>query len=306
MLATSAQVLPVGAEWAFEFKWDGVRALVDVTARGIRLASRAENDITTAYPELVTALDGSPDALLDGEVVAFVDGRPSFEALQLRMHVRSRSEALTLAASTPVSLVVFDLLRADGTDLRRRPYHERRATLEQWAADGRTGVVLSPSFDDGPATEAAARQHALEGVIAKRLGSRYEPGVRSPDWRKLRFVRSGDFVVIGWESPREGSQALSSLLLGYQVAGSLHFAGKAGSGIGAATARELQAALQGRADCVLAEQPPASPGRRVHWVEPTVVVEIAFLDWTGEGRLRHPVFQRLRTDKTVEEASGDA
>lgn len=306
MLATSAPKLPTGQLWSYEFKWDGVRVLATVSAKGVRLHSRAENEVTTAYPELVAALTGAGEVLLDGEVVAFVDGRPSFEALQSRMHVRAAAEARTLAGVTPATYVVFDLLREDGTDLTRETYSARRARLEAWVAEhDAPALTLSPIFADGAATELAARQHDLEGVVAKRLTSRYLAGSRSPDWRKLRFVRTGDFVVIGTEVPAVGSREVSSVLLAAHRDGQFAFAGKVGSGISSAVARALGKLLVSRPDCPLAELPTASPGRVVSWVEPTVVIEVEFTAWTSEGRLRHPVYGRLRTDKTADEAEGD-
>ncbi|HZZ97900.1 MAG TPA: non-homologous end-joining DNA ligase [Jatrophihabitantaceae bacterium] len=304
MLATAADVLPRGVGWAYEFKWDGVRALGDVSSRGVRLFSRRGNEITTAYPELVGMLRGAGDALLDGEIVAFVDGRPSFEALQARMHVRAKTEALRLAEAAPVTFVAFDLLRRHGVDLTARPYRERRAALDAWFAE-EPEWTLSPSFDDGPATEAAARQHGLEGVVAKRVDSPYRPGARTRDWLKLRFVRAGDFVVVGWEAPSESPDMLSSLVLAMTTPNGLVFAGKAGSGLTGRTASALQRRLRVRRDCAVAPVPPASPGRVTHWVDPDVVVEIQFTLWTSEGRLRHPVFRRLREDKSADEAVGD-
>jgi bifunctional non-homologous end joining protein LigD len=305
MLATATDVLPRGDGWSFEFKWDGVRSLVDVSDRGAHLFSRAGNEITTAYPELVAMAGGTDDVLLDGEIVAFVDGRPSFEALQTRMHVRSKTEARRLAEHTPVTFVAFDLLRRDGVELTSRRYEERRAALERWVAD-EPGWTLSPSFDDGAATEAVARQNGLEGVVAKRLGSPYRSGARTRDWLKFRFVHTGDFVVVGWEAPAESPDTLSSLVLAMTTADGLVFSGKAGSGLTGRTAAALQRRTQVRPDCPVAPVPPASPGRVTHWVEPEVVVEIEFTVWTTEGRLRHPVFRRVREDKTADEAVGDA
>jgi bifunctional non-homologous end joining protein LigD len=305
MLATATDVLPRGAGWAYEFKWDGVRALIDVSDRGPHLFSRAGNEITTAYPELVGMLQGAGDAVIDGEIVAFIDGVPSFEALQTRMHVRSKTEARRLAEHAPVTFVAFDLLSRDGVDLTARPYRERRAALDRWFADEPTWT-LSPSFDDGAATEAVARQSGLEGVVAKRLTSPYRAGARTRDWLKFRFVHTGDFVVVGWEAPAESPDTLSSLVLAMTTPHGLEFTGKAGSGLNSRTAGALQRRMTAQRACPLAEVPVASPGRVTHWVVPEVVVEIEFTLRTTEGRLRHPVFRRVRDDKTADEAVGDA
>jgi bifunctional non-homologous end joining protein LigD len=305
MLATAAAVLPDGPGWAHEFKWDGIRALFDVSKGRISLTSRAGNDVTAAYPELVAQAADTDDVLLDGEIVAFVDGRPSFGALQTRMHVRAAADVRRLATEYPVTFVAFDILRSYGVDLTDRPYSERRATLERWAAE-RPGWTVSPAFDDGPATEAAAREHGLEGVVAKRLNSRYRSGVRSPDWLKLRFSRTGDFVVVGWEAARERPGELSSLVLGCYADGVITYAGKVGSGLTIATARRLHGMLEAADTCVLPQLPPASPGGRlVHWTDPTVVVEVEFASWTSDGRLRQPVFRGIREDKNPTEAVRD-
>jgi len=305
MLATAVTELPSGEGWAFEFKWDGVRALLDVSEQGVTIRSRAGNEVTAAYPELATLAGKVGDALLDGEIVAFVDGQPSFERLQTRMHVRSAAEARRLAADTPVTFMAFDLLRRYGVDLSGRPYAERRATLERWGAE-RPDWTISPMFDDGAATTAAAREHGLEGVVAKRLGAPYRAGARSPDWRKLRFVRAGDFVVVGWEASGDRPGELSSLVLGYHPAGGMMtYAGKVGSGLSSQIATRLQAELVARTGCPLPQPPPRTAGRAVHWVEPRLVVEVEFASWTTEGRLRHPVFRGVRKDKRADEAVGD-
>jgi bifunctional non-homologous end joining protein LigD len=301
MLASAVTALPLDEGWSFEFKWDGVRALYDVSERGVSISSRAGNEISSAYPELAGLADGVGDALIDGEIVAFADGRPSFALLQRRMHVRSPTEARALAAEVPVTFVAFDLLRRYGVDLTGRPYVERRATLERWGAE-RPGWTVSPAFDDGAATEAAARQHGLEGVVAKRLTSRYRPGARGPEWLKLRFVRCGEFVVLGWEGAAERPDQLSSLLLGYYDNGTLTLAGKVGSGLSAATARALKQSLTPAPTCPLPAVPLSSPGRHVHWVAPSIVVEVEFAAWTSEGRLRHPVLRGVRNDKGPAEA----
>ena len=305
MLASASAVLPTGSGWAYEFKWDGVRALIDVSDRGVRLTSRAGNDISAGYPELVGQAADVGDALLDGEIVAFVDGRPSFGVLQSRMHLRAAKDVARVAAQAPVTFVAFDLLRRFGVDLTARPYTERRATLERFAQE-QPGWTLSPSFDDGPATEQVARAQQLEGVVAKRLDSTYQPGRRTDDWRKLRFVRSGDFAVIGWEASPDHPNTLSSLLLAVTTADGLRFAGKVGSGLSGRMSVTVQGRLTARASAAVPDVPRSIGGRHMHWVEPELVVEVEFASWTDDHRLRHPVFHGLREDKTVQEARGDA
>jgi bifunctional non-homologous end joining protein LigD len=304
MLATAIGTLPSGEGWAYEFKWDGVRALLDVSERGVRLTSRVGNDISGGYPEIVAQAAEVGDALLDGEIVAFADGRPSFERLQTRMHLRGKAEVARATTECPVTYVAFDLLRRFGVDLTARPYAERRATLERFAEE-HGGWTLSPSFDDGPATEAVARAHGLEGVVAKRSASVYRPGIRSADWRKLRFVRAGDFVVIGWEAAAEHPNTLSSLVLGMVDEDGLRYAGKAGSGLSGRVAARLKSMLAERASAPVPGVPAPMRGRKLHWVEPEVVVEVEFLMWTEDGRLRAPVFRGVRSDKRVDEARGD-
>lgn len=304
MLATAADQLPDGPGWTYEFKWDGVRALVEIIDGRTVIRSRRGNEVTIAYPELARLGDGIEDALVDGEIVAFAEGRPSFGLLQTRMHVRSRTQAAELATHTPVSFIAFDVLRLHGVDITARPLDERRATLERLAAQ-RPGWTVSPAFDDGPATEAAARAHGLEGVVAKRLGSRYRPGSRGPDWVKVRFLRRSEFVVIGWESDIERPGVLSSLLLGYYEDSTLSFAGKVGSGLSMRTADALRRQLRARPTGPLAVDPPPSPGRVVTWVEPDTVVEVTYSQWAPDGRLRQPVYIGMRSDKRAREVRWD-
>ncbi|HZE48834.1 MAG TPA: non-homologous end-joining DNA ligase [Jatrophihabitantaceae bacterium] len=306
MLATSGAVLPSGPGWTYEFKWDGVRALVNVAAGTVRIHSRLGNEVTIAYPELAGLGTGIDDALVDGEIVAFVDNRPSFGQLQLRMHVRSAKQAAGLVAEAPVSFIAFDLLRLYGVDLTARPLAERRTTLERLAADFPQWTV-SPSFDDGPATETAAQTHGLEGVVAKRVTSRYRFGQRTNDWVKVKFTQGGEFVVVGWEADAaDGSATLSSLLLGYYEDDELRFAGKVGSGLSGRESAQLKRQLTTRPRPALAGgAPPPSPGRTVTWVEPEVVVQVTYSHWADDGRLRHPVFVGIRNDKDAREVVRD-
>jgi len=303
MLATAVSTLPTGAGWAYEFKWDGVRALMDVTERGVRLVSRAGNDVTKGYPELVRQAAEVDDALLDGEIVAFVEGRPSFERLQQRMHVRG-PELPRLVETVPVTFVVFDVLRRFGVDLTARPFAERRATLDRFAED-HPGWTLSPVFDDGPATLEVARAHGLEGVVAKRLAAPYRPGARTDEWCKLRFEHRGEFAVIGWEAAPEHPATLSSLVLGVQRDGALQYAGRVGSGISGRVAADLKRRLTAQDEPAVQGVPAPLRQRRLTWVRPELVVDIVFTCWTGDRVLRQPVFKGIRSDKTVEEAHGD-
>jgi len=303
MLATAVSTLPTGEGWAYEFKWDGVRALMDVTERGVRLISRAGNDVTKGYPELARPAAEVDDALLDGEIVAFVDGRPSFERLQQRMHVRG-PELPRLVETVPVTFVVFDVLRRFGVDLTARPFAERRATLDRFAED-HPGWTLSPVFDDGPATLEVARAHGLEGVVAKRLAAPYRPGTRTDEWCKLRFEHRGEFAIIGWEAAPEHPATLSSLLLGVQRDGALQYAGRVGSGISGRVAADLRRRLTAQDVAPVDGVPAPVRQRRLTWVRPEVVADVVFTGWTGDRVLRQPVFKGIRTDKRVEEATGD-
>jgi len=304
MLATPADQLPAGPGWSYEFKWDGVRALVEVTAGRSTIRARSGNDITAAYPELAGLGTDLDDALLDGEIVAFEDGRPNFGRLQTRMHVRSTTKAAQLVAVAPVTFIAFDVLRLYGVDLTARPLRERRDTLNR-LAEGRASLIVSPSFDDGPATEEAARAHGLEGVVAKRSDSAYRAGRRTPDWVKVKFIRRGEFVVIGWEADAGSPGELSSLVLGFYEDGALQLAGKVGSGLTRPVALDLRRRLRPGPN-PLVERMPVTSGRALTWVVPEIVVEVGYTEWGADGRLRHPVFAGVRTDKDAQEVGRDA
>jgi bifunctional non-homologous end joining protein LigD len=299
MLATSGP-LPSGPGWAYEFKWDGVRTLADVSGSGLTLISRLGNEVTAAYPELAGMAGLAEDVLLDGEVVAFVEGRPSFSALQHRMHVRGRAQARQLVKTIPVTYLAFDVLRLYGVDLTPRPFSERRATLERLGIAGPHWTV-SPLFDDGEAVARAAEQNGLEGLLAKRLTSVYRPGTRTAEWVKVKFGRRQEFVVGGWEHGEGGrSGGIGALLLGvYDDEGSLVYAGQVGTGFSAAMLRTMERTLRPYIvnSMPFASMPPDVRGRAITWVRPAVVVEVDFAEWTPDGRLRFASFQGVRTDK---------
>jgi bifunctional non-homologous end joining protein LigD len=309
MLATAGS-LPTGPEWAYEFKWDGVRALAVVADGRVRLSARSGADITIAYPELgalasALAEAGIAEAVLDGEIVVLdAAGRPSFSQLAERMHVRDPGRAARLAAAHPVNYMIFDVLSAGGQDLTSRPYTERRAMLETLVVPGVRWLV-PPTFDDGAATLAASREYALEGVIAKRRASTYRPGVRSPDWIKVKHELTDEFVVGGW---RPGARLLGALLIGLlRPDGRLDFRGRVGGGISAASERALLDALRPLVTdrSPFATELPREDSREATWVRPGVVVEIRYGQQTPDGRLRFPRFVRLRPDKAPADVMTD-
>ena len=298
MLATAGPLPTEDGRWSYEVKWDGVRALVAVEDGRVQLRSRAGNDVTGGYPELASVRCGR-DVLLDGEVVAFdASGRPDFGLLQGRMHVRGPSAALR--AQVPVVLLVFDVLHVGATSLLDATYDERRAVLAEL---GLEGVQVPPAFDgDGRALLDSTLAQHLEGVVAKRRDSRYEPGRRSDCWVKVKNVRRQSAVVIGWK-PGEGGRSgrLGSLLLAVQGEAGLEFAGHVGTGF---TAEVLR--LLGQVLAPLAADGPACPvpreyARVARWVRPELVAEVEYTAWTRDGRLRHPSYKGLRDDLAVED-----
>jgi bifunctional non-homologous end joining protein LigD len=308
MLAT-AGTLPVGPGWSYEFKWDGVRVLALFSDGAPQLFARSGAVVTAAYPE-ISSLSLPPGSLLDGEMVVLdAAGRPSFTALAERMHVREKLRAARLAVSLPVTYMIFDLLAFDGVSLVDLPYFDRRARLDELDLAGPNWMV-PPVFADGAATAAAARENRLEGVVAKRLNTPYLPGTRSPDWIKVKFDRTGDYVIGGW---RPGARKLGGLLVGVPGPdGRLLFRGRVGGGIGAAAEAELLSVL---APLARSTSPfvdgavPREDARGAHWVSPDLVVEVRYGNRTPDRRLRFPRFLRLRPDKTpaecVEEEDDD-
>jgi bifunctional non-homologous end joining protein LigD len=302
MLASAGQLPPPEEDrlWGYEFKWDGVRAVAAVRDGALALTSRKGTDITVRYPEigrLPDALTGH-DAVMDGEIVAMdAAGRPDFGALQNRMH-RTGPDVPKLAAAAPVTYLVFDLLSLDGEDLLGVPYAERRQRLDALGPSG-SRWVLTPWFRGGGATvHAASKENGLEGVVAKRLTSTYRPGLRSPDWRKIKNVRTQSVVVGGWR-PGQGRRAggVGSLLFGVPDGeGRLIYAGHVGTGFTDEFLRELKRMLVPRPASPFSGVLPRDVTRDAQWVEPDVVGEVAYAGWTAEGRLRHPSWRGLRAD----------
>jgi bifunctional non-homologous end joining protein LigD len=309
----SSGALPPAAEddrWAYEFKWDGVRALVRVERGRVRVDSRAGNDITASYPELAAlgAALGDSQVLLDGEIVALAQGRPSFAALQRRMHVGNPAQASRLAEQQPVTYLIFDLLHLNGRSCVSLPYVDRRTLLTGLELRGPHWHTPTSHHGAGAAVLAASRAQGLEGVIAKRLDSRYLPGRRAASWIKITDMRTQEVVIGGWrpgEGRREG--LLGALLLGVPEPAGLRFVGSVGTGFTDADLTALTDRLIGlaRKTSPFVEPLPRSRAKDARWVRPTLVGEVVFQEWTADGRLRRPSWRGLRPDKRADEVRAD-
>ncbi|NYF98839.1 non-homologous end-joining DNA ligase [Janibacter cremeus] len=297
MLATLTETVPAGPEWVHEVKWDGMRVLVEAKGGALTVTSRTGRDVTVAYPELAPLADLYDDMVLDGELVAMVEGRPSFAGLTERMHVSSPRRAATLAVSRPVTLMAFDLLRLLGQDLTSQPWSARRQLLEQLEIDAPRWQV-PPTYDDGEGLLAATADQGLEGIVAKRRSSSYAAGRRSPDWLKLPH-RATESVAIGGWRPEVGGQLLGAVLVGVPGPDGWDFVGRVGSGLaGRAGAAMLQrlGPLE-RGDSPFAAEVPREDARGTTWVEPEIVIDVASLG-RASGRLRQPSFVRVRSELT--------
>ena len=293
MLAASADVLPVGEGWIYEPKWDGFRAIVTVAGGEVTLTSRNGNDLTGRFRDVARAATlaiRSSDAVLDGEICALDESG------------RSRFSLLQDGGGTSV-LVLFDLLEVESEQVIDEPLAARRSRLEKLV--GRSaGVLVSPQFDDGEALLEAARQQELEGVVAKQVSSPYRPGRRSPDWQKLKLRQTQEVVIAGYtrgQGRRTGG--FGALVAGVQDGGELRWAGNVGTGFSDGEIERLRALLAPleRPDSPFADVPkmPRVRSSDITWVEPALVAEVEFAEWTHEGRLRAPSYLRIREDRTA-------
>ncbi len=295
-------VLPSDPGWAFELKWDGVRAVVYLDG-DVRAFSRNDRDVTVSYPEvheLAPSLGGVP-AVLDGEIVAFdASGRPDFGTLQRRMHVVDRTAVRALVDEVPVVFVVFDLLRLDGLSLLKQPYDQRRELLESLDLDAGACRTAPVFYESGADVLAVSKAQGMEGVVAKRRDSVYEAGRRSQSWRKVKHVRTQEVVIGGWKEGQGGrSGRIGSLMMGIPEAGGLRYVGQVGTGFTEAMLTDLARRLAAvrRPTSPFVNRVPNEVVRSGHWAEPVLVGEVAYGEWTDERILRHPAWRGLRPDK---------
>jgi bifunctional non-homologous end joining protein LigD len=312
MLAAAGTDSDLGDDsWAFEMKWDGMRALayVSLAEPSVRLVTRNGHDVTASYPDLVADLlaaftsasdSAGAKAVFDGEIVA-VDtrGRPDFGLLQTRMKLTEPRDIAAAATTAPVQFMIFDLLEENGRPLTGLPYSARRDLLEQTVAA--TGRAQVPPRFDGDFSEAfqTSRRLGLEGVMAKRRDSHYSVGRRSRDWVKIKHFRTQEVVVGGWRPGRGNrSGTIGSLLLGVPSETGLRYVGRVGTGFGERDLSDIRSRLTRlvRKTTPFGDVPPADAQSAV-WVRPTLVAEVEFAEWTATGRLRQPSWRGWRPDK---------
>jgi bifunctional non-homologous end joining protein LigD len=310
MLAAAADEPFDSPEFTYEAKWDGVRTIAFVDGGEVRLQTRNLLDCTRQYPEgtqVAEALTGAYQAIVDGEIVALDEkGVPSFQRLQPRMHVSDDSTVRKLRRSTPVIYQVFDLLYADGEDLTRKPLRERLRRLDE-ALTPMGAIRRSEGFvGTGVALFEAAKEQGLEGIIAKRLDSIYQPGARSPAWVKVKAFRTMDCVIGGWTAGQGGrASTLGALLLGVYRDGKLEPVGHVGTGFDERTLKDLLATLE-------KQESPTSPfatmprtNQPARWCMPELVCEVEYTEITRDGTLRHPTYRGLRPDVDPRECTGE-
>lgn len=320
MLATpgSTDDLDEEEDWAFEMKWDGIRALATVSGGEVRIVSRNGVDLTATYPELAELADCvEGDAVLDGEIVALTRaGRPDFGRLQIRMNLSKERDVVKARAKQAVDLMLFDVLERDGHRLTKQTYDERRRALAEIVTEsGRIHVPPAFESEHGSGVRSAAeeameasRALTLEGVVAKRRDSTYRPGRRASAWMKIKHVRTQDVVVVGWR-PGRGTRAstVGSLLVAVPRAdGELGYAGRVGTGFSEKELARMTTELA-RAERVTppVDDVPRAEASDAHWVSPTRVGEVAFGEWTETGRLRHPVWRGWRPDMSPDDVRRD-
>ncbi|MET3173092.1 UNVERIFIED_ORG: bifunctional non-homologous end joining protein LigD [Arthrobacter sp. UYCu721] len=312
MMATSGTAADLhGSDWQFELKWDGVRALLVADEKKVRIFSRNGIDVTATYPELTDrAFWPAGPFVADGEIIAVGPaGKPDFGLLQGRMKLTRPADVAKARAAIPVRLMLFDLLSDGGDDLRGLPFAKRRQRLEDFHHPSECPVELSAVLDERlEHIMESAQELGLEGVMAKRTDSRYVSGQRTRTWIKIKLQQTQEVVVGGWRPGKGGRQtSVGSLLVGIPDGSKLRYVGRVGSGF---SMRELQELRRKVDDLARKTSPfddvPREDASDAHWVTPRLVGEVTFGEWTGSGKLRHPVWRGWRLDKTAEEVVPEA
>jgi bifunctional non-homologous end joining protein LigD len=283
--------------WLYERKFDGERCLAYRSGDEVRLMTRNQQLVNSTYPELAAQLQAQDcaDFIIDGEVVAFDGAATSFSLLQQRLGVRNPSEALR--AEVPVFYYVFDVLWADGRDCRQLSLSERKQVLRPLLSFSGPVRYTTHRRHDGEEYFAEACARGWEGLVVKRADSQYRSG-RSRDWLKFKCQASQEFVIAGYTDPKGSRTGFGALLLGYYDSeGRLVYAGKVGTGFDDAALAALAQTLSGLERPQPAFDRGTLPRTGVHWVEPRLVGQVAFSEWTRAGQLRHPRFTGLRRDK---------
>jgi len=308
MLATTGDAHDVAeGGWAFEMKWDGIRAVAVVHAGAVTLTSRNGHDLTPAYPELqvlAERVDSDGGAVLDGEIVAVDEkGRPDFGLLQTRMGLTRARDVARVAKGAPVKLLLFDVMRAEGRSLVKDEYDDRREVLERIVESGGP-IDVPPAFDgDLEAAVTTSKRLRLEGVVAKRRDATYSAGRRSRAWIKMKHQQTQEVVIAGWR-PGAGRRAdgVGSLLMGVPGDDGLHYVGRVGTGF---SDRELDELLPTLRAAARKTSPlvgvPAADARDANWITPSRVGEVSIAEWTSTGRLRQPSWRGWRPDKSPDD-----
>jgi bifunctional non-homologous end joining protein LigD len=300
----------IGDEWAFEMKWDGIRAIATVLGGEVTYATRNGIDVTSTYPDLAElASRVSGDAILDGEIVALSKaGRPDFGLLQKRMKLTRMADVDPAAKATPVQYMVFDILSAGGTSTTSQTYDHRRKLLEA-VVQSKGRIHVPPAFDgDLEAAVASSLALGLEGVMAKRRDSTYALGRRSRAWIKIKHHKTQEVVIGGWR-PGRGRRAatVGSLLMGVPTDGRLRYVGRVGTGFGD---RELEALTTKLAKLERKTSPfdevPRADASDARWITPTLVGEVEFAEWTPTDKLRQPSWRGWRTDKSATDVARES
>ena len=313
MYASIGTEIP-GKGWTFEPKYDGIRILAHVASDDVKLITRNGKDKAAQFPEIVAALkklaSQTKDPLvLDGEIVALIDGEPArFQELQSRMHVKEPQMIQRLSAATPAALILFDILMDGDDGLIGEPWTERRARLlKRVGKRTSTHLRVTESIEgDGKKMLEKARRQGWEGIIAKRMDSRYEPGKRSRSWLKLKIEFREEFVVGGYTEPRNSREHIGALLLGYFDGDRFIYVGHTGGGFTREALNDMYKRLKPleRKTSPFEETPKTN--EKAHWVKPEVVVEVKFSEWTADRRLRQPIFVGVRDDKDAKDVRIEA